>query len=614
LFPGFYYGRDRRAGVVELMLPHPAPVRTYMVRLRAGVSPAAAEQRLTEAARRAATSPIPAEWTGVQLESVRERSIGALRPLLFGVTAAVALVLVIVCANVAVLILLRAMQRQREVAMRLALGAGRRHIVRMLLAEASLLCSTALVGSVALTAVALRTVAPLVEAQLGRPAPSAAGITLDETVVAIVAGVSLMAAVLLSLAPMSSWGRRMTNALGHDARAATEGRSIRTLRAGLMVFEISGALVLLVGCGLMVRSVVQMLSTDLGFTAGGLSASRIMLRARNYPDPAAFRRFHERFAADLAATIGSPVAFSNWPPFVPPPEHLIESDAGSASAAAAGVVAVSAGYFAVFEIAVREGRDFTAADASTEAPVAVVSESLARRLWPGASALGRRVRNVERTQGGDRPGPWRTVIGVAGDVRQTYDDGLLRDFYWPRTPDGRYGTFYVRTVRRGPRLFEDFQRVAAGIDRDAVINEPKSVANENEALAGTRFMTYLLSAFAGGAALLAMIGIYGVTAYAVQQRRKEIAIRVALGATNQAVTAMFLRQGAWLLGAGIGAGVAGAFLMSRFLHHYIFGVSSFDVLTYAAASLLLAAAGLAAVLWATRSAVAKHPLRALNVG
>lgn len=611
--PGFYYGRDRRAGVVELMLPHREPVRTYMVRLREGVPPAAAEQRLTEAARRAATSPIPAAWSGVELELVRERSIGALRPILFGATAAVALVLMIVCANVAVLMLLRAMQRQPEVAVRLAIGAGRRHIARMLLAETSLLCGTALVCGVGLTAVALGTVAPLVEAKLGRPAPGATGITLDTTVLAIVAGVSLMVAVLLSLAPLSSWSRRLTNALGHDARVATEGRRMGRLRTGLMTFEIAGALVLLVGCGLMVRSVVQMLSTDLGFAADGLSASRIMLRARDYPDAAAFRRFHERFANDLAATTGSPVAFSSWPPFVPPPEHLIESETGSAPPTA-GALAVSAGYFHVFQIPLRAGRDFTAADASTEAPVAIISESLARQLWPGGSAIGRRLRNVERTQGGDRPGPWRTVVGVAGDVRQTYDDAVRRDVYRPRTPDGRYGTFYVRTGRPWPRLFEDLQRVAAGIDRDAVINEPRLVANENEALARTRFMTYLLGAFAGAAALLAMLGIYGVTAYAMQQRRKEIAIRVALGATNRALAAIFLRQGAGVLGAGIGAGIAGALFLSRFLHHQVFGVSSFDLLTYAAASLLLAAAGLAAVLWAARSGMTKHPLRALNVG
>jgi predicted permease len=617
--PGFYFGRDRRTGVVDLMLPHPAPVRTYMVRLREGVPPAAAEARLTEAARRAATSPLPADWSGVELESVRDRSIGTLRPVLFGVTAAVALVLVIVCANVAVLMLLRAMQRQREVAVRLALGSGRRHIARMLLAETSLLCGTALVVGLGLTAMALGAVAPLVETELGRPAPSAAGITLDATVLAIVAAVGAVAAVLLSLAPvasLSSWGRRLTNALGplsNDVRVASESRSMRRVRAGLMTFEIAGALVLLVGCGLMVRSVVQMLSTDLGFEARGLRASRIMLRARNHPDAAAFRRFHERFAESLGVTTGSRVAFSSWPPFVPPPEHLIESDAAE-TPPMAGAIAVSAGYFSVFEIPVREGRDFTPADASTEAPVAIVSESLARRLWPGESALGHRVRNVERTQGGDRPGPWRTVIGVVGDVRQTYDDGVRRDFYWPRTPDGRYASFYLRTARPGPRLYEDFQQVAAGIDRDAVINEPKVVADDNEALAGTRFMTYLLSGFAGGAALLAMLGIYGVTAYAAQQRRKEIAIRIALGATNQTVTAIFLRQAAWLLGGGICAGVAGALLMSQLLRHQVFGISSFDLPTYIAASLLLAAACLAAVLWAARAATARDPLRALNVG
>jgi putative ABC transport system permease protein len=139
------------------------------------------------------------------------------------------------------------------------------------------------------------------------------------------------------------------------------------------------------------------------------------------------------------------------------------------------------------------------------------------------------------------------------------------------------------------------------------------VADDNQALAGTRFMTYLLSAFAGSAAVLAMLGIYGVTAYAVEQRRQEIAIRVALGATNQAVTAVFLRHAARLLGSGIAAGIAGALLMSRLLRHQVVGVSSFDPVTYAAACLLLTAAGLAAVVWATRAAVAKQPFRALNV-
>ena len=176
LVPGFYFGRDSRAGV-DLLVPHTSPVRAYMVRLREGVPPAAAERRMTEAARRAATSPIPDDWTGVQLESAHDRWLGNLRPVLVGVTVAVSLVLVIVCANVAVLMLLRSMQRQKEIAVRLALGSGWRHIARMLLTETSLICADGPRVGLSITAFLLRALAPLIETQLGRPAPSASGIT-----------------------------------------------------------------------------------------------------------------------------------------------------------------------------------------------------------------------------------------------------------------------------------------------------------------------------------------------------------------------------------------------------------------------------------------------------
>ena len=200
--------------------------------------------------------------------------------------------------------LLRSMQRQREVAVRLALGSAWRHVVRMLLAETSLICGAALALGVALTAFLLGTLAPLVETQLGRPAPAASGITLDTTVLAMVGAVSLLVAVALSLAPLTAWGRGLTNALRQDARVATEGRSMRRVRSALIAFELAGSLVLLVGCGLMIRSVVQMMDVDLGFEPRGLSASRIMLRARHYPDAAAYRRFHERFAGELSTTAG----------------------------------------------------------------------------------------------------------------------------------------------------------------------------------------------------------------------------------------------------------------------------------------------------------------------
>ena len=610
LAPDFYFGRDTRA-TVDLLVPQAAPVRAYMVKLRAGVPPALAEQRLTQAARAAATSPIPDDWTGVQLESAHERWVGSLRPVLMGVLVAVGLVVVIVCANVAVLMLLRSMQRRKEVAVRLALGAGWREIARMLLAETSLLSGTALAAGIALTALLLGTLAPLVETQLGRQAPNAAGIALDTNVLLMVAAVGVLVTVAIALAPLASWGRGLTDALRQDGRAATAGPAMRRLRSGLIAVEIAGSLVLLVACGLMVRSLLTMTATDLGFEADGLVRSRVMLRARNYPDAAMYRAFHERFTQSVAAAAGSRPVFSSWPPFVPPPDRLVEAD-GTGGTASAGAIAVSAGYFAAFGIPLREGREFTEEEAGAGAALAVISESLAQRLWPGATPIGRRLRSVEETPAGPRTAEWRTVVGVARDVRQTYDDGARGDLYTPRTPDGRFGTFYLRAGAATPQLFEALKRAAAAIDRDAVVDPPRPVAGEDKTLAGTRFLTTLLIVFAAAAAFLAMLGVYGVTAYTVQQRHKEVAVRVALGATDRAVMGMFLREGALLLGAGTVAGLAGGAAVSRVLHAQVFGVAPFDPSTYVGAAALLMGAGIVTVLAAARGATRANPARVLN--
>jgi putative ABC transport system permease protein len=610
LAPDFYYGRDSRTAV-DLLVPSAAPVRTYMVRLREGIPPAAAERRLTEAARRAATAAIPDNWTGVQLESVRDRWIGTLRPVLAGITIAVSLVLAIVCANVAVLMLLRSTQRRKEIAVRLALGSGWRHITRMLLTETSLICAVALVAGVAIAVAVLATLAPGIELQLGRPAPSPAGIALDSNVLLIVGGISLAIVMALSLVPLASWGRGLSNALQQDGRVASEGRAMRHVRGGLIALEIAGSLVLLVGGALMIRSLVNMVNTDLGFRPGGLVTSRVMLQARNYPDAAAYRLFHDRFITRLSAGSGSTAVFSSWPPFVPPPTYLIEPDVGDASASG-GAISVSAGYFSTFGIPMRQGREFTADEASAEAPVVVISETLARRLWPSGGALGRRVRGVEQTQGGSTVGAWRTIVGIAGDVRQTYDDDDRSDFYMPRTPDGRFGTFYVRTGRPVPMLFDDFLRAAAVLDRDAVINPPRSVAGDDRTLAGTRFLTLLLTGFAGIAALLAMLGVYAVTAYAVQQRYKEVAIRIALGASDKAVLTIFLREAALLLGAGTIVGLIGGAAASGLLRNQVFGVAGFEPSAYAVSAVVLLLAGFTAVFWAVRRATLVRPITALN--
>lgn len=606
---GFYFGRDSRTAV-DLLTPEPSPVRTYMVRLRPGVPQALAEQRLTEAARRAATGPIPGDWRGVTLESAHERYVGNLRPIILGVTVAVVLVLIIVCANVAVLMLLRATQRQKEVAVRVALGCSRRDIARMLLAEASLIGIVSLVSGLALTAFLLTSLSPLIETQLGRPAPRAGGIAIDTTVVVIVGMIGVLIVLSISLAPMMSWGRRLMQALRLDGRTASDGPSMRRLRQALIAFEVAGALLLLVGCGVMIRSVTQMLSTDLGFDPNSLRASRVALRARSYPDAAAFTRFHTEYMKRVAETTGSPMAYSSWPPYVVAPVVRVETETGVNTNA--GGVNVSPGYFSVFGIAVRQGRELTSDDAASGSPVVVISETLAKRLWPNGDALGRRVRSIEPTPNGPTAGPWRTVVGIVGDVRQAYDDPEQADFYTPRIPDGRYGSFYVRTDRQQAELFNDLRSAAATLDPDAVINEPRFVAGDDRALAGTRFITMLLTAFAIASALLAMLGIYGVTAYAVQQRHKEVAIRVALGASRSAIVNIFLREGAMLLIGGTVVGLIGGVMLSRVLRNQVFGVQSFDVMTYAVATFLLASAGFLATWWPARRAIDADTVAALN--
>lgn len=609
LEPGFYFGRDSSVKV-DLLIPEKRPARAYMVRLRNGVPQTTAERRITEAARRAATSPIPDGWTGVRLESAHERYVGALRPVLVGVTGAVALVLVIICANVAVLLLLRSMQRRREVAVRLALGSGRRHIARMLLAETSVLCAIALGVGLTITALVLGASAPLIETQLGRPAPSASGIALDSTVLLVVGGVCAVMALSLSLAPLLSSTARLASALRHDGRVASDGPSMRRVRGGLIAFECAGSLVLLIGCGLMIRSVVTMMTTDFGFEVDGLIKGRVVLRAQNYPDAAAFQRFHERFAERVSTMTASPVVFSSWPPFFEAPTQLVETEAGGVSTHA-GAVGVSAGYFSAFGISIRQGREFSATD-DAGSGAAVVSEALARRLWPDGSALGRRVRGVEQTQGGSTPGPWRTVVGIAANVRQTYEDTNPNDFYTPRMPDGRFGSVYVRSSHTTSRVQQALIAGAAEIDSEAVVDDVRPVAALDQRLAGTKFVTALLAGFALVAAFLAMLGIYGVTAYAFQQRQKEVAIRIALGASPRAVVQVFLRDGALLLGVGMAVGLLGGGAVSRVLRNQIYGLHGFETSAYIAACAVLMVCGLAATWWPVRQAVTAETVRALN--
>jgi putative ABC transport system permease protein len=614
--PEFYFGRDSQARI-DLMLPLLSARRTYMVRLREGVPREYAEQRITQAARSVATGLTP-EWSGARLESAHWRYVGQLQPVLVGVTVAAGLVLVVVCANLAVLMVLRTMRRQKEIAVRTALGAGRRHLARMLVAEGVLLCSAGLTFGLMLTRWLLGALAPVIETELGRSAPhGTAAIAVDGTVLLIVGGLGLLIALALPLLPLlPPWQRRLADDLRRAGSTSTDGRSVRRLRSGLIAFEVAGTLILFIGCGLLLRSAAAMLRTDLGFDTDRLVRARIVLRAMDYPGPSGFFRFYEQFSDRLSAVTNAPIVFSNWPPFFDLPTQSIEADGRAGEGVKGGAIQIGPGYFTALGIPLRAGREFTHTDGATALPVAVVSETLARRLWPGGSALGRQVRGVVQTEGGSTPGPWRTVVGVAADVRQEYADPTVADVYAPLTPEsvGRFGSFYVRSDRPLASIFGDARAVAAGLDPHAVVDLPRTVVSENRQLAGTTFLTTMVTGFAAIAGFLAVLGIYGVTAYGVQQRQREIAIRMALGAPAARVVRLFLQEGAVVLAAGLAAGLVGAAAAVRLLEHHLFAVEPFDPTTLASTSVLMIAAGVSAIWWPARRASSANPVLSLKEG
>jgi hypothetical protein len=248
------------------------------------------------------------------------------------------------------------------------------------------------------------------------------------------------------------------------------------------------------------------------------------------------------------------------------------------------------------------------------APVAVISETLARRSWPDGDGIGRQLRGVERTPAGPRPGPWRVVVGVAADVRQTYGDAEMGDLYIPLSSMGRFGSFYIRADQPPPLLLETMRTIAADLDPHAMIDAPRAVAKENRQLAGTTFLTTMLTGFAVIAGFLAILGIYGVSAYAVQQRTREIAIRMALGAAASGVVRLFLKEGVLVLGIGLAFGLIGAAAVTRVLESQLFEVRVFDPWTLATTCLLLATAGVLATWWPARRASLSNPIAVLKEG
>jgi putative ABC transport system permease protein len=613
---GFWFGRDSSAKV-DVMTPLRARVRSYMVRLREGVPVSFAERRITDVAKSVGSDFRP-DWTGVHLQSVHDRYVENIRPVLVGISIAVGTVLVLVCANVAVLMLLRSMRRQKEVVVRVALGAKPKHILRLLVAEAGLICGAALAAGLALTAMMLRVLTPLVETQLGRPAPAApSAIHIDSTVLLCLGGISLLIALSLAFLPLLiPWQRRLADALRSQGTTAADGPFMRRLRSSLIACEVAGSLVLLVGCGLMIRSAVNLTNTDLGFNPEQVLRVGVRLPARPYTNAPALFRFFTAFSERLPQSTNSSVALMTaFPSYYPANTHRFEAVDARTDEAPVGMLKVGASYFHVYDVPLRQGREFTAADRLGTEPVAVISETLARRLWPDRSAIGRQIRVAE----GDMPevpfGPWRTIVGVVGDIRQGYDDSDLRDLYLPflQSPS-RFASIHVRTDQPLSFWEQSTRAAATALEPYVMVGPASTIVSEDRQRAGTRFLTSMLTGFAFFAAFLAVLGIYGVTGYAVEQREREIAVRVAVGASRNAIVRLFLKEGARVLAIGLAFGLCGAAGAVKILESQVYGVQPFDIATRVVACALMTIAGLAAIWWPARRAALRDPMSVLKEG
>jgi predicted permease len=598
----------------EVLAPLRSERLVSMATLAPGVSAAEAESVL----RRAAQASDPAR-ADVRVTRMRDAYVASVRPTLWAIAGAVALVLAIACGNAGVLVLVRAAGREQEFAVRGAIGAGRSRIARQLMVEGVLLAGGAAALGLALGAWLLAVLRGPLPALLGTAVPGgAAALRLNATSVLAALVIAGAAGMIFGLLPLASALRgRGATALGSAQRGTDTARRQR-LRAGLVVTEIALSLAILVGAGLLVRSALHLRTLELGFDPDDVVAVELSLPQRKYDGPAARRAFYERALREVEAALpDAPAAFISWAPFSRLGASAVETPDAPAvvgDGREAFVQLVTPSYFETLGIALRRGATFDATHTFASEPVALVSESLARRLWPDQDPIGRTVRAApQNADPAAEPPPWRRVVGVVADVRKTLAPTNPPDLYVPMAQSPPIlAELVVRDRAAVPRL--DALRAAVWrVDADLPLNGVRRL-DDAIALASlpSRFLAWLLSAFAAFAVTLATLGLYGVVAFAVGERRREIAVRMALGARPAAVVGMFVRQAGRLIAAGTAAGLLGGLALSRALRAQLHGVSSGDVATYVILAAALAVAALLATWLPARRATRAQPMRILG--
>jgi predicted permease len=589
-------------------------IRPAIGRLKPGVTPAAALAELTAFSRawqaRAAAGrrpPVP------QVQPLKELLIGDARTSLSILAGTVALVLLIACANVANLLLMRAESRRQEMAVRLALGAGRMRLIRQMLTE-SVVVSMA--GGVVGILLAMWGVPALLALAPEGRIPRTGDIRIDGTVLAFTIALALATGLVFGAAPAFQSSRRTVREnLSQAARAITGAGG--GLRTALACGELALALILLSGAGLLLKSLWRLNAVDPGFHPEGVLTMTVNLPDAVYHTGADMKAFHSGVLSRLAAIPGAKPAAINWVPLGPGlsmGNFQVEGGSFPADYAVDKLV-VSPGYFRAMGIRVLSGRDFSPADTTGTTGVAILSKSVVETLWPGQDALGKRISEMDRPTAKD----WLTIVGVVDDVRQggqaeAPDSALY--FPYQQAPHAGWLSHvtYVVGGAAGSRSLAPAMRAAVrAVDQEQPVEAMLSLDDLMIRSSAQRtFQARLLTAFALLALSLALIGIYGVLSYGVATRTREIGIRMALGAEGRDVVSMVLRRTLLVAGCGLAFGAVGSLAATRVLQKFLFQVKPGDAATLMASACLLGACALAAGWIPARRAAKVDPLVALR--
>ncbi|HKS27513.1 MAG TPA: ABC transporter permease [Pyrinomonadaceae bacterium] len=585
-----------------------------LARVKPGVTTRQANEEMATISRRL-EEQYPDSNTGLSLSvtPLHEDLVGQVRPALLVILGAVGFVLLIACANVANLLLARAASRQKEIAIRTALGAGRLHIIRQLLTESLLLAVMGGGLGLLLATWGLDLLVAASPADL----PRVGEIGLDIRVLLFTGAVSILTGILFGLAPALQASRLDLNeSLKEGSRGSTEGSARNRLRSVLVVAEIALSLVLLIGAGLLIRSFVTLLNTSPGFDADSILTVDLPLSRAKYPEAAQQVNVVQQLIERTSQVPGvASAAVVNILPLSgngrqssftiegrPAPPNGQEPDAQAST--------VTPDYFRTMGIPLMRGRVFNEGDKKDAPPVVIISEDLARKNFAGEDPLGKRL-----VINDDMP-PFE-IVGIVGDIRHEKLETETEPEY--------YSSFYQLperavnlVVRAAPgadpaSLQLTVRSAIKQLDNDQLIWEMKTMEQRRaESVARRRFNMMLVGIFASLALLLAALGIYGVMSYTVTQRTHEIGIRIALGAQTRDIIRMVVVQGMTLALVGVGAGLLAAFGVTRVMASLLYGVTATDALTFAAVTLGLTGLALVACLIPALRATRVDPMTALR--